>query len=371
MTRKLVSLRNPCTGSYHVTERSASGPTMTMPLAVLVALMVALLAAPSAIAQTTRPAGPWTQDNQNLSLERLHTYAELTAALQGIEQRSGGRIAVGSIGTTNEGRDIWAATTGTGKTDVLFITQQHGDEPLGTEAALKLLQHLATSASPAVDEILSELTLTIVVRANPDGAERFQRQNVDLGCSGAFCLPGVGYDINRYHDPALAPADNPVPEAAAIQRLYAQLQPAIVVDYHHQGTYVDENGNMITASVFWPNAPGVPTDVLDASKQVTRLIYDTLMPFGYANVSQYPGTPIPGIARNAYGLLGSASVLVEMRGLGIGQKSSGKLIRTFLEAMWAVLTATANGSVDDIDPALADQIPVRGPEVFGPTPRPE
>jgi hypothetical protein len=34
-------------------------------LAVLVALMVALLVAPSATAQTTRPGGPWTQENQN------------------------------------------------------------------------------------------------------------------------------------------------------------------------------------------------------------------------------------------------------------------------------------------------------------------
>ena len=324
-----------------------------------------------ALAQTTRPGGPWVEDKQNVSLERLHSYQELTAALQRIERRSRGRIEVSSIGETNEGRDIWAATVGTGEAQVLYITQQHGDEPLGTEAALGLLQHLGTSGSPAVREILSELTLTIVVRANPDGAERFQRQNVDPGCSGAFCLPGVGYDVNRYHDPALAPEDNPVPEAAAIRRLYDALDPAIVVDYHHQGTYVDENGDMITASVFWPNAPGVDAGVLDASKQVTRLIYDTLMPFGYANVSQYPGTPLPGIARNAYGLLGSASVLMEVRGLGIGQKSSGKLIRTFYEAMWAVLVAAADGSLDDIDPSLADQIPERGPEVFDPTPPPE
>jgi Zinc carboxypeptidase len=341
---------------------------MTRLLAVLAALTVALLAVPTASAQKTRPGGPWIEDKQTMSLERLHSYAELTAALRRIEQRSGERIEVRSIGTTNEGRDIWAATVGTGETDVLYITQQHGDEPLGTEAALKLLQHLAASGNPAVQEILSELTLTIVVRANPDGSERFQRQNVDPNCSGAFCLPGVGYDINRFHDPSLRPADNPVPEAAAIRRLHAELQPAIVIDYGHQMTFVDANGDMITSSVFWPNAAGVDAGVVDVSKQVTRLIYDTLMRFGYANVSLYPGTPIPGIARNAYGLLGSASVLVEVRGLILGQKSSGKLIRTVYEAMWAVLVGAADGSLYDIDPSLADQIPPRGPEVFDPTP---
>ena len=338
---------------------------MTRALAVLSALVVALIVASPAAAQT-RPNGPWIEDNQNVSLERLHDYEELTAALQRIQQRSAGRVDVRSIGTTNEGRDIWAATVGTGPTDVLYITQQHGDEPLGTEAALQLLQQLGTSRSPAVREILSELTVTVVVRANPDGAELFQRQNVDPACAGAFCEPGVGYDINRYHDPSVAPEDNPVPEAAAIRRLYDELDPAIVVDYHHQGTYVDAGGDMITASVFWPNAAGVDAGVIDASKQVTRLIYDTPMPFGYANVSQYPGGENPGIARNAFGLMGSASVLMEVR--GVGQKSSGKLIRTFYEAMWAVLEAAADGSLDTIDPSLADAIPERGPSVSDPTP---
>jgi predicted deacylase len=335
-------------------------------LAVVGALMLSLVLVGTAAAQQSRPGGPWIEDSQNVSLERLHTYEELTAALQRIEARSDGRIDVYSIGTTNEGRDIWAATVGTGDTGVLYITQQHGDEPLGTEAALQLLQHLATSNSPQVEQILDEVTLTIVVRANPDGAERFQRQNVDPDCVGAFCRPGVGYDINRYHDPSVAPEDNPVPEAAAIRRLYDTLQPDIVVDYHHQGTYVNEDGEMITASVFWPNTDGVDPAVVDASKQVTRLIYDTLEPTGYATVSQYPGGTNPGIARNAFGLLGSASVLMEVR--GVGQKSSGKLIRTFYEAMWAVLTAAADDSLGDIDPALATAIPPRGPSISDPTP---
>ena len=48
---------------------------------------------------------------------------------------------------------------------------------------------------------------------------------------------------------------------------------------------------------------------------------------GYANFSRYPGTLPPGISRNAYGLLGSASVLIEMRG-DIGQKSNGYIAKT-------------------------------------------
>ena len=113
-----------------------------------------------------------------------------------------------------------------------------------------------------------------------------------------------------------------------MQRVYAQYQPAIVVDFHHQGSYVNEDGELIKTSMFWPRPEGgAGQDAIDRSKQATWLMYETLGHYGFAEVSQYPGGPEPGIARNAYGALGSASVLVEMRG-DIGQKSSGYLIRT-------------------------------------------
>jgi Zinc carboxypeptidase len=321
----------------------------------------------AALAQQSRPNGPWLEGVQHMSLERLHTYEELTLAVHRIAARSGGRIQLESIGKTNLGRDIWLASVGTGATGVMYVTQQHGNEPLGTEAALQLLNRIATGNGPAVQKLLDKLTLTVVVRANPDGSELFQRQNVDPNCSGAFCLSGVGFDINRYHNPSLAPENNPVPEAAALQRAYARYQPHVVVDFHHQGSYVSAEGDLITTSTFWPNVPEVHPGVVSASKQVAWLIADTLGHYGFSEVSQYPGLANPGIARNAYGLLGSASVLLEFRG-DIGQKSSGYLIRSAYAAMAAVLEAAAEGTLGSINPALADTIPPRGAFITDPTP---
>ncbi|GII54808.1 hypothetical protein Pth03_31970 [Planotetraspora thailandica] len=313
----------------------------------------------TASADGTKPGGPWVQEAQHVSLERLHSYDELTSALRRLEQRSKGVVDVESIGKTHEGRDIWAATVGDGPTKVLYITQQHGNEPLGTEAALQLLQRIGTSQAKWAGDVLDDVTLRVVVRANPDGTERFQRQNVDPDCSGAFCRTGVGFDINRYHDPAMAPEANPVPESAAIQRMVRSWRPDITVDYHHQGSYRQPDGSLATASILWPTNSGVTPQVLTASKRVASVVYTSLEDYGFADVSRYPGESLAGIARNSFGLQGSASLLIELRG-DLGQKSSGYLIRTAYASMAALLQAAADGSLATADPAVADAIPARG-----------
>ncbi len=329
-------------------------------LAAILGLTVAGTA--TASADRTTPGGPWVQDSQHVSLQRLHTYDELTTELERLEQRSKGAVNVESIGKTHEDRDIWAATVGTGSTRVLYITQQHGNEPLGTEAALQLLQRIGTSQATWAQDVLDDVTLRIVVRANPDGTERPQRQNVDPDCSGDFCQPGVGFDINRYHDPAVTPEANPVPESAAIQRMVRSWQPDITVDYHHQGSYRQPDGSLATASILWPTNAAVTPQVLADSKRVAAVVYNSLENYGFANVSRYPGNSIAGIARNSFGLQGSASLLVELRG-DIGQKSGGYLIRTAYASMAALLEAAADGSLAAADPAVADAIPDRGESI--------
>ena len=306
------------------------------------------------------PRGPWVQDTQNVSLERLHTYDELTSALQKLDASDD--VTVRSIGKSNEGRDIWYAETGTGPTRLLYVTQQHGNEPMPTEAALNFLQNVGTSNSAWAKDIRANVTLGVVVRANPDGTERFWRQNVQPGCTGTYCSAGRGFDLNRLHEPTLAPENNPAPETAAVQRLFRENPYDIVVDFHHQGTYVAEDGRMITTSIMWPTSSLAPAAAVNASKQVAVVTRDALDGYGFATVSQYPGGPETGIARNSFGIQGAASMLVEFRG-GIGQKSSGYLIRTAYATMAAVIDAAATGSLYDANPADADTIPLRGESV--------
>jgi hypothetical protein len=370
---------------------------------------VVLCGASAALAQDTDivPGGPWTTDTQNVSLNVLSDYDELVKKLKQIEKSSKGLVELEVIGQTNYGKDIYMAKVGDPANDaVMIMTQQHGNEPLTTEAALQLLQKLGTGSKQAM-KILDELYVLVIVRVNPEGAELFTRGNADFeapprdsrGCfdedgnvdpaltdqgRGVFSTTYVdpdgnlmpNYDINRYHwedwaeswqircNPGLSgrhfdPTQNPVPEAQAVIDAFLAYGPLWMADFHHQGTYRTEDGENVTSSILWPRNEDVLEEYVELSKQLCVQIYDHMQQFGYATVTLYPGGTFAGIARNAYGLMEAGSILVELKG-GIYPKQNGMITKHAFEQMWTILEATADGSLYDVDPARSDEIPPRG-----------
>jgi hypothetical protein len=233
-----------------------------------------LCALPAAAAPGSTPNGPWVTPDQTVSLEAFSTYEELTDRLMKIERTSRGLVEIEAIGTTGEGRSIWLAKIGDPEnTPVLIFTQQHGDEPHGTEAALELIKKLSTGSAEA-REILDHLYVLVIPRANPDGAEIPTRGNADFTAeprntgqcpaAGGSNANGKGifstrfrdtsdysYDMNRYHwgnwedswqflcnvdalgDPIYP--NNPVPGSVAVLNTYFAYQPIWAVDVHNQG----------------------------------------------------------------------------------------------------------------------------------------
>ncbi|WP_020667082.1 M14 family zinc carboxypeptidase [Amycolatopsis nigrescens] len=283
--------------------------------------------------------------------------AKLAWELHKLQLLSLGRVSVREIGRSNQGRPVWSARVGHGPLRISYLTQQHGDEPLGTPAALEFLRELGTGNSAEQRRLRSQVTVDIVVRANPDGFEHDWRYNYAPDADPEYGERGKGYDINRYHDPAVRPEDNPSTESGLLQRHNAKFKPSIVVDYHMQGRYRDDEGKPITASVLWPTHPGVTRENVAFAKQISVVAKDSLNAAG-GNVSQYPGGNYQGIARNGYGLLGSGSVLVELSDVDPGQEPAQ--IRGAQASMLAIAETAADGSLREIDPALADQIPPRG-----------
>ncbi|MFC7529926.1 M14 family zinc carboxypeptidase [Actinoplanes sp. GCM10030250] len=288
---------------------------------------------------------------------------DVRRALARIARDSDGRVRLGVIGRSNEGRALRLATIGHGRTRLLYVTQQHGDEPLGTPAAVRLLWALGVPDSRWHRSLLSRVTIDVVVQANPDGAVRDQRYNHDPDASGDYSEPGVGYDINRFHNPLTPIADNPVPESRAVLRLWQRTRPRIVVDYHMQGRYLQPGGEETTASVLWPTSPLVAAGVVTAGRQLAVRTDEATGRYPGAYVTRYPGGDYEGIARNAYGILGSASLLVELSNLPEEQVEFQ--IRTAFVSMLATAVGAADGSLWRIDPARADEIPARGPALPG------
>lgn len=360
------------------------------------ALGLAALPAATSMADPppTVPGGPWGEG----SLKAMHSYEELWSTLRQIDASAKGSFDVAPAPRqSNTGRDIPVVTIGDGPTDVMFIANQHGDEFVVSEGMLSIIRTLANGSRSSA-QIREALTVTIVPRVNVDGFDADVtdtagrttpwRQNYDPSCTAAPCDPfyqiGRGYDINRYHSysasatdhPYLAGMDdlNPVPEAVAMRLLWDERQPELVVDFHHQGTYVDDAGRMITGSIMWPNADAEAArlglgdawdETVEDSQRAVAVMLNSVDSVGYANITRYPSTTTPGIARNAYALLGSASVLFELRG-GIGQKSAGYIAKTAETTGFSILEAVADGSWLTTDLAPVENLPERGESVEPP-----
>ena len=247
------------------------------------------------------------------------------------------------------------------------------------------------------------------------------RQNFDpkfvVGAVPAFYQRGRGYDINRYHPfRPECPLDNPnfpnittgvvscetqdldstqpytladlgkgnpVPEAKNMRWIADKYKPVVVLDMHHQGTRVND-GHMVTASTLWPTADATaqmlqngpdPTALArfnqgkTMAKRTVMLIAQTLAQYPYANLSLYPGGTEPGISRNAYGLLGAGSVLLELRG-GIGTKSGGYIQKIGYHASYAIVRELAKDpGLVAYNPDLAE-VMVKPANGVGPSPGP-
>lgn len=297
------------------------------------------------------PGGPFPPDTANINYGSFTSNDELYNTLAKLAEKS--NVHYEPIGETWGGRDVPYARVGGGDTDVFYVTQQHGDEQIGTEAALRLLQNFGKSSKPVAD-ILDEVTLHVIPRINPDGwapvadSEDPNRTNA------------IGVDPNRQHDYPPGSTDNPSPEAQAMIDKVYEIDADMVVDYHGQFTYRSDDCELINTSLFWPINSRAPQDAVELSKQIVGLSYLNVdNQYGHTVFSRYPGSTNPAIARNAYGIQGRGSVLVEQRGQAadLGNAGNGKLVRIAYAIMTEILEGVATGELYDIDPNVAENMP--------------
>jgi predicted deacylase len=384
--------------------------------------MAGVVTAAAVFAQEAPPTIPGGPYGENESLASLRSYAQLVGAVeQAVATGHGVATMHWAPWTSNANRRIPYAVIGTGPTAAMIIAQQHGDEMETSDSAVALIRTLVNNSAGS-KFIRERLTVVVVPRVNVDGFDAEVtnatgtqtppwRENYDprftVNPLPAFYARGRGFDINRYHafrpecpldnpnypnfttvagvtscekpgtdnmDPTLG---NPVPEAKNIRWLNDQFNPVVALDMHHQGTRVHD-GKMVTASTLWPTAlltaqrlQTVDANALarfnqgvDMAKRVVVVIAQTLAKYPYADLSRYPGGTEPGISRNAYGLLGSGSVLLELRG-GIGIKSGGYIQKIGYHASLAIVEELAkNAALSHVDPNLAEVlvIPANGEE---------
>ncbi len=309
-------------------------------------LSIAFVAPLSGFAETTTQAVSaqviaQQLDSSNLNFDQLHTYSELVQELYDIEANSNGMIDVGplifngdngglinidvpysgaetirsavvntvatdsvsilgnsnpdNVGLSNKGRAIMAARFGHGTTKLVYITQQHGNEFIETEAAFDFLTEIASLSQRSKKELAKKISVLMIVRANPDGGEpnpaacqmatpfpppqnptydcAFYRFNIDktagtLPTADAFKgAVGVGYNLNRYHIPQLDAPIRPV-EAQAMVAAILAFKPNYIMDLHGDMPKVT---CVIDQSSVNPVVPGLLYDANCASETGSRV----------------------------------------------------------------------------------------------------
>src|SRR3546814_5481836 len=114
------------------------------------------------LAAAAQHNGPWITNEQNVSLEAFMSNNQLYDQLNALSRRFPDALRLEQAGSSNEGRPIWLARLGNSdKSAVMIITQQHGNEPHGTEAAVNLIKRLASGGALS-RQVLDNLQVLIV-----------------------------------------------------------------------------------------------------------------------------------------------------------------------------------------------------------------
>ena len=280
------------------------------------------------------------------------THAEMMAYVQRLA-RASKNMFVRTAGQSQEGRSIPALVlTNSGRFGgpelrtlarpvVFLVGQLHGNEPAGGEAMLLLAKELA---SGELRPLLERISVVIIPRGNPDGAEYFWRGT-------ASCV-----DVNRDH------LKVDLPETYAIRRMTFEYVPDVFVDAHEFSVatrWVDKFDALQSYDFLWAYAthPNVEKPLTDLAERVfSRGIARDVETAGYSHFWYYTtgynvkdkrvngGGTAPDIGRNYAGLQNSLSFLIETRGVGIGRDSFARRVHTHYVVLKSLLQSTADNA---------------------------
>lgn len=185
------------------------------------------IALPATLIVTGCAGGGFRTPLEEADGDVLTSHEDMMAFLSDLRDRTQS-FTIDTIGSSVEGRSLvvlhftgaaaeQAAAEGVGvaeKVKVLIDTQQHGNEPSGTEAAIALARDIATGD---FTDFLGSADFYLIPQVNPDGGEARQRRNAQ------------DKDLNRDHLTLSSP------EVFALHAFFNEHMPEVTLDVHEYG----------------------------------------------------------------------------------------------------------------------------------------
>ncbi|MEU5880364.1 M14 family zinc carboxypeptidase [Spirillospora sp. NPDC047279] len=392
-------------------------PALTAPASAAPVQAPARASAQAASVQAPAAPEECSEEPRDLPTWKFIDYDEMRRELARIERASRGRVQVKTVGKSNRGRSIYTATVGTGPKTFLVNSEIHGNEKTGTTALLRILTWLGTSDSREARRLRSTITFVAIPKINPDGAELDRRGNdnawsevqqdfpqlagrppawnyLNTSLQGDDYTRKPGFDLNRDFNPDLnyvpKPEDVPGesalpgwflnPESQTLRNVYTGLRARkgkvdVYVDLHHQGACVreDAQNRLLDVAVDYPPLPDrffepgqkyaryADTYAKDFSKQLAISAFKGMDGRGYIP-ARYPHAPtrdLPGQARCSLAMIGTGTVLFEVRGQTqtMGHYRSERFTRAVTAGLTSMLNDLSTGRVHGYDPDSFEQLP--------------
>lgn len=224
-------------------------------------------------------------------------HTEVKNKLKHFEQNN--LFKISQIGASIEKREIYSVKIGKGKTKIFAWSQMHGDEPTATAALVDLFNFLTANDSfnDIRKSILDNLEMHFIPMVNPDGAERYQREN-------AFNI-----DLNR--DAIRLQAD----ESQLLWNYAEKLKPEFGFNLHDQNSYYTAGRKNQPASISLLTPPMDYVKSInytrEKSMQVIMKMKEALSEFAPNQIARYSDDFEPRAFGDNFTRIGISTILIE------------------------------------------------------------
>lgn len=252
-------------------------------------------------------------------------------------------VKIDEVGRSFQNREIYQIEWGKGKTKVFMWSQMHGDEPTATSGLIDLFTFLQANRDKIawVKKLEETLTIRAIPMLNPDGAELYQRRNLQ------------GIDINR-------DARNlQTPEGKLLKKLRDEWKPEIGFNLHNQNPLTSVGNTPKQATISLLAVSGNPKGETYAgherNKRICSLMIQSLNKFIPEHIGRYEDDYMATAFGDRISEWGTPVILIETGALH--GKDEMFLIKLNFIANLTALQSLVDGSEAKADAKIYENTP--------------